>query len=214
MILAHLHPILVHFTLTLGVVWCLADLIFLRISNKIQGAPAWRNPRRALEGIVILFMVTIATGWISLAFKEQQGGPGSVFAPGREHGDLALLALGLLLLRSVLAARQDGQTVPETQKGWGMVLSLLALISILMTAILGERLVFYDGVTRNRTDQPPSVSLLSHGRGLRSDRPDLQDRPTSARIPGRFQSRPSLFHSFPDGSWRPDAQSGFPDPPD
>lgn len=157
MLLAHLHPIIVHLTLTLGVGWCVWDVFWI-LSERKRGKNSGikvKDPINLLEGLIILLIITIATGWIALSMKEREMGPGAVFPPGNTHGNIALLTLFILLLR-FLIAQKARTVVANTQarpfpKPLVAFFSLLALSAFLITGILGERLVFHYGVTAEKS---------------------------------------------------------------
>jgi len=157
MVLAHLHPIIVHLTLTLGVGWCLWDLF--RILTRNEDGERWEtnggNFIRPLEGLIILLIITVCTGWVALSMKEREMGPGSIFTPGETHGNAALLTLSILIVRFFIAQKtREGLTNTQGRafrKPLSAVLSLLALSAFMMTGILGERLVFHYGVTAERS---------------------------------------------------------------
>jgi uncharacterized membrane protein len=152
--LAHLHPIIVHMTLTFGVGWCVWDIF--RILGGEKGKARETNqdsPGKLLEGLIILLIVTVCTGWIALATKEREMGAGGVFPPGETHGNVALMTLGILLVRFFFAqkGRTEGTGKKSSGKSLPAGLSLLALAFFLLTGILGERLVFHYGVTAERS---------------------------------------------------------------
>lgn len=153
MLLAHLHPIIVHLTLTLGVGWCVWDVFRI-----LAGSRNGENPVKPLEGLIILLIITICTGWIALSMKEREMGPGAVFPPGETHGNAALLTLFILLLRFLIAQKKKraGGTNTQTRlfkNPLAVFFSLLALSAFLVTGILGERLVFHYGVTAEGSGQ-------------------------------------------------------------
>ena len=169
--LAHLHPIIVHLTLTFGVGWCLWD-IFGMVTGREKGEKQetnGENRTRLLEGLIILMIITVCTGWIALAMKEREMGAGAIFPPGNTHGNAALLTLSILLIRFFIAQKKRaGQTnvqVPALTKSLGGLLSLLALSFFLFTGFLGEKLVFHDGVTAEQGSKgKPPVHHLSNAR--------------------------------------------------
>lgn len=115
--LAHLHPIIVHFTLTLGIGWCGWDLfqIFSRNQTGKNSLTKRETSGNLLEGLIILLIITVCTGWIALSMKERSMGPGAAFPPGDNHGDAALLTLFILLTR-FLIGQKSGQKNTNKQK--------------------------------------------------------------------------------------------------
>jgi uncharacterized membrane protein len=158
--LAHLHPIIVHFTLTLGIGWCGWDLfqIFSRNQTGKNSLTKRETSGNLLEGLIILLIITVCTGWIALSMKERSMGPGAAFPPGDNHGDAALLTLFILLTRFLIGLKaREGTTNMQKSvflKPLAAFFSFLALASFLVTGILGERLVFHYGVTAKKSARP------------------------------------------------------------
>jgi len=216
MALAHLHPIIVHFTLTLGIGWCGWDLfqIFSRNQAGKNSITKRNSSGNLLEGLIILLMITVSTGWIALAMKERSMGPGAAFPPGENHGDAALLTLFILLTRFLIGqkTRQKGTNIQKNglKKALPAFFSVLALSSFLVTGILGERLVFHYGVTAQNQDAPISrrSKLPVLFSNPESDPPGPQAQQTLLKNPDQSRGPSGYRSTSDDGSMMRDARSG------
>jgi len=213
--LAHLHPIIVHFTLTLGIGWCGWDLFWIFSRNQTGKSSGIKSeqPLNLLEGLIILLIITVCTGWIALSMKERSMGPGAAFPPGDNHGDAALLTLFILLTR-FLIGQKSGQKNTNKQKNvfpksMAPFFSFLALASFLVTGILGERLVFHYGVTAKNQPSPNfmrstlPVPVSNPG----SDPPDPQAQQTPLKNPDQSPKPFDYRPTFDDGSMKRDVRS-------
>ena len=118
---AHLHPIVVHFTLGFVLLWILRENGFLgekRISEMEGG----------IRDVIYAFgLVAIGTGWVALAWDRPRTFPGIFFWPGAVHETLGLLSVGLLSWRFF--------SFPE--KARSVFLDLLNLALLLLFLSLG-----------------------------------------------------------------------------
>ena len=134
---SHLHPALIHFAVGFGLLYLLWDLAKLtgKSSGTLPGERHWG------EGVVGLFLVGVATGWIALANDRilQNGGP-EIFL-GTIHGGMGLLLLAGTTGRVLSGFRPQKPRMRHILAGLDLGLFLL----LLGTALLGERLVFIQG---------------------------------------------------------------------
>ena len=136
--IAHLHPMLVHFSLGWGLLWVVRDLI--RSTGK--NGPETDTPFMG-EGTLIAGILGIATGWMALAWDDTREFRGWLFWPGAVHEGLALSAITLLGIR-VLGTKR----VPVSGKQWlHLGVGGMLLIIFLLTGLTGEWLVFGWGAT-------------------------------------------------------------------
>lgn len=136
---SHLHPIVVHFVVGLGCVALVRDILQLRAGK--GGFPvSWETG--ILEGVVVLVLLGVGTGWIALVHDRILQHGGAPFPLGRIHGMTGVLFLGLATIRAL------GGPLPgniRTRQVW-IGLDLALLFTLLGIALLGEFLVFHEGL--------------------------------------------------------------------
>ncbi|MCL4486244.1 MAG: hypothetical protein M1537_07975 [Nitrospirae bacterium] len=137
---SHIHPALIHFVVGLGIIVFLWDLV--RLSHP-PGAREDDGPfGLALEGVLGIVLLGVATGWIALAHDTVLQNGGREIFLGSLHGKMGVFFLGLS------TARVLGGPAPRSlrlRKFWaGIDIGLILLL--LGTALLGERLVFHLGL--------------------------------------------------------------------
>ena len=138
MVWSHLHPALIHFTVGFGLFYFLWDL------GQLSGKRPLSLPGERFfgEGIVGLFLVGVASGWVALANDQiLQNGGHRIFL-GTIHGGMGLLLLAGATGRALSGFRPQRKGVRHFLVG----LDLGLLLLLLGTAILGERLVFLQGM--------------------------------------------------------------------
>ena len=138
MVWSHIHPALIHVTLGFGLFYLLWDL------GRLTGKVAIDLPGERFfgEGMVGLFLVGVVTGWIALANDRiLQNGGHEIFL-GTIHGEMGLILLTGATGRALSGLYPVRIRVRHILVGLDLGLFLL----LLGTAILGERLVFLQGV--------------------------------------------------------------------
>lgn len=131
---AHLHPVVVHFTLGFALFWLLRE-------NSLWGQEiALGMEGRIREGIFVLGLIAIGTGWIALAWDRPRTFPGIFFWPGAVHEALGLCAVGGLSWR-FFGFRT------EVRSAFLAGLNLALLLLFLALGATGEWLVFGWGAT-------------------------------------------------------------------
>ncbi len=134
---SHLHPALIHFAVGLGLLYFLWDLAQLagKSSETLPGE------RYLGEGVVGLFLVGVATGWIALANDRILQNAGHDIYLGTIHGGMGLMLLAGTTGRVLSGFRPQKARMRHILAGLDLGLFLL----LLGTALLGERLVFIQG---------------------------------------------------------------------
>jgi len=137
---SHLHPAIIHFVVGLVVVVLLWDIRRLRkISSGELVDPAFLA---ILEGGVLLALLGVGTGWIALAHDTIVQHGGIPLPLGQVHGKMGVSLLALTTFRALGGASPG--TVRLRRLWMGVDLALLLLLS--GTALLGEWLVFHEGM--------------------------------------------------------------------
>lgn len=141
--IAHLHPIFVHFTVALGILWTVRQLYSdaRRVGDR-------ETSDLLLELFLIAAIVAISTGWLALAWDKAHQFPKTAFEPGWIHETLALVLAGGLWFRFRWAS---GTTFRRRWLYDGCLLVLL-----LGTAMTGENLVFHWEAGTVHPALPPS----------------------------------------------------------
>jgi uncharacterized membrane protein len=175
---AHLHPAIIHFVVGLGFVVLIRDILSLR-KDPEAGTD---SPDPVLEGWGGLVLLGVGTGWIALAHDTLVQNRGIPIPFGQIHEKMGVFFLALSTLRIL------GGTQPPTfrrRRFWiGMDLALMILL--LGTSLMGEWLVFHEGLGLDRPllqsafrAQPISVSRSSR----LSSPTDIRTKPSSMPIP-------------------------------
>ncbi len=138
MVWSHLHPALIHFTVGFGLIYLLWD--FGKLTGKFESTLP--GERFFGEGIVGLVLVGVGTGWIALANDRILQNAGHEISLGSIHGGMGLLLLAGITGRVLAGLRPDKLRLRHLFAGLDLGLFLL----LLGTALLGERLVFLQGV--------------------------------------------------------------------
>lgn len=131
---AHMHPIVVHFTLGFALLWLLRENGFLG-KGSVTGTEGGIR-----ETIFALGLVAVGTGWVALAWDRPRTFPGVFFWPGALHEALGLSAVGALSWR-FFGFRPDARSVFHRPVNLALLLLFLAL------GATGEWLVFGWGAT-------------------------------------------------------------------
>ena len=134
---SHLHPALIHFAVGLGLLYFLWDL------GQLAGKSSETLPgeRYLGEGVIGLFLVGVATGWIALANDRILQNAGHDIYLGTIHGGMGLMLLAGTTGRVLSGFRPQKARMRHILAGLDLGLFLL----LLGTALLGERLVFIQG---------------------------------------------------------------------
>lgn len=139
--LAHLHPILVHFPVSLSLTGTglLGAGLFARREGWIR------------SGLLVLFLGGLSavpaylTGQVARAVLEEASGFERAAAAAEVHEDLGLLTLALLVASSILAGMELRRGT--TGRPWAvLLLGLAASAAVALTAWHGGRLVFLFGL--------------------------------------------------------------------
>ena len=137
MVWSHLHPAVIHFAVGVGLLYFLWDLSQLtkKSSETLPGE------RYLGEGVVALFLVGVATGWIALANDRILQNAGHDIYLGTIHGGMGLMLLAGTTGRVLSGFHPQKARMRHILAGLDLGLFLL----LLGTALLGERLVFLQG---------------------------------------------------------------------
>ena len=128
---------MIHFAVGLGLLYFFWDLAQLagKSSETLPGE------RYLGEGVVALFLVGVATGWIALANDRILQNAGHDIYLGTIHGGMGLMLLAGTTGRVLSGFHPQKARMRHILAGLDLGLFLL----LLGTALLGERLVFLQG---------------------------------------------------------------------
>lgn len=137
---SHLHPALIHFVIGLGSFVLAWDV--WRLQNASASEPETLPFGLVLEVWGGLLLLGVGTGWIALVHDTLVQNGGASIPLGQIHGKMGVFFLFLASLR--ILGGGNPATLRLRRLWIGVDLALLLLL--FGTALLGERLVFHQGL--------------------------------------------------------------------